>query len=65
MLDLVFVVEDAEVWHRENIARNPRHYSFLRYLGLDTITRIQRTGAGLYYNTLVQINGQVYVCVTM
>jgi hypothetical protein len=30
MIDLVFAVDDAEAWHRENIKQNPNHYSFLR-----------------------------------
>jgi translocator assembly and maintenance protein 41 len=59
MLDLVFVVDDAEVWHRSNLAVNSDHYSFVQYLGSDTIANIQRAGAGVYYNTLVQINEQV------
>ena len=61
MLDLVFVVDDAEVWHRSNLAVNSDHYSFVQYLGSDTIANIQRAGAGVYYNTLVQINEQVCV----
>jgi translocator assembly and maintenance protein 41 len=30
MIDLVFAVDDAEAWHKENLTRNPHHYSFLR-----------------------------------
>ena len=59
MLDLIFVVDDAESWHSENLARNPHHYSFLRYLGTDVITKTQRAGGRVYYNTLVEIDSQV------
>lgn len=59
MLDLIFVVDDAAEWHRENIARNSHHYSFLQYYGVDTIANVQRAAAGVYYNTLIEINGQV------
>jgi translocator assembly and maintenance protein 41 len=30
MIDLVFAVDDAEAWHKENLKSNPGHYSFLR-----------------------------------
>lgn len=59
MLDLIFVIDDAESWHDENIARNPLHYSFLRHSGSRTIAKIQRAGGGVYYNTLVEINSKV------
>ncbi len=29
LLDLIFVVDDAEAWHRENMSRNPHHYTSL------------------------------------
>ncbi|XP_045179228.1 phosphatidate cytidylyltransferase, mitochondrial-like [Mercenaria mercenaria] len=54
MLDFVFVVDHPEEWHRENIDRNSKHYSFLKRLGPKTVTKIQdRYGAGIYFNTLV------------
>ena len=59
MLDLIFVVDDTEAWHRKNLAMNSHHYSFVRCIGADTIAKIQRFGAGVYYNTLVKINVQV------
>ena len=59
MLDLILVVDDAKSWHDENIARNPSHYSFLRYGGGTIIAKTQRAGGGVYYNTLVNINTEV------
>lgn len=59
MLDLIFVVDDAEVWHAENLKRNCHHYSFLRHFSSDVVTKIQRAGGGVYYNTLVKIDSQV------
>lgn len=59
MLDLVFVVDDPTEWHAENLQQNWSHYSFLRYFGSGTIARVQRYPAGLYYNTLVNIQSQV------
>ena len=59
MLDLMLVVDDAELWHNENLMRNPHHYSFLRHLGSEVIAHVQRSGGRVYYNTLVNIDSQV------
>ena len=59
MLDMIFAVDDPNKWHLENLQKNWGHYSFLRYLGASTITRVQRYPAGLYYNTLVNVQSQV------
>ncbi|XP_033646476.1 phosphatidate cytidylyltransferase, mitochondrial-like [Asterias rubens] len=54
MIDFVFVVDKPKHWHRMNLQRNPDHYSALRHLGAERIVKIQETGAGVYYNTLVR-----------
>ncbi|CEG37422.1 mmp37-like protein [Plasmopara halstedii] len=60
MIDLVFAVDDAQDWHKQNIERNPKHYSMLRYLGAANIAAFQENfGAGLYYNTLVPLTGKL------
>jgi hypothetical protein len=41
MIDLVFAVDDPVAWHEENIARNPHHYSFLRFLGAANVASFQ------------------------
>lgn len=33
MIDLVIVVDDAYLWHQENLRLNKRHYSMCRWLG--------------------------------
>ncbi|KAF4518861.1 hypothetical protein B566_EDAN006712 [Ephemera danica] len=54
VIDLIFVVPNAFLWHEENLKLNPKHYSSLRYLGYRSLARIQETyGAGVYYNTLI------------
>lgn len=54
MLDFVLVVDQPQEWHRENIDRNFKHYSFLKYFGPKTVSKIQDNyGAGIYFNTLV------------
>eukprot|EP00823_Brevimastigomonas_motovehiculus_P003628 TRINITY_DN2243_c0_g1_i1.p1 TRINITY_DN2243_c0_g1~~TRINITY_DN2243_c0_g1_i1.p1 ORF type:complete len:464 (-),score=114.30 TRINITY_DN2243_c0_g1_i1:526-1875(-) len=55
MTDLIFVVEDPEQWHRENIKCNKNHYSALRLLGAPTLAKIQEWAAGFYFNTGVNV----------
>ena len=59
MLDFVFVLEDALQWHEQNLQRHPSHYSFVKSLGVNAVVYLQdRYGAGLYYNTLVPMEGR-------
>ena len=60
MLDLVLAVDDPQQWHEENLVLNWSHYSFLRQFGPKVITRIQSYSAGVYYNTLVRVDSQVF-----
>lgn len=54
MLDFILVVDNAQIWHAENLKLNKSHYSFLSRLGPRYITKIQENfGAGIYFNTLV------------
>lgn len=54
MLDFIVVVDDPKEWHRENLDRNSKHYSFLKRFGARNISQIQDSyGAGIYFNTLV------------
>ena len=54
MVDLVFAVDDPLAWHDQNLARNPHHYSVLKYLGAANVAAFQENfGAGVYYNTMV------------
>eukprot|EP00400_MALV-I_sp_L67-5_P000197 gene197-424_t len=55
MVDLICVVDDLEQFHRENIQRNPGHYSGLRYFGAGAVGSVNRYGPGVYYNPSVQI----------
>ena len=57
MLDLIFVVEDAQAWHTDNLRRNRDHYSHpWPALGASAIAAVQEDyGAGLWYNTLVPL----------
>ncbi|KAG7397522.1 Phosphatidate cytidylyltransferase, mitochondrial [Phytophthora boehmeriae] len=60
MVDLVFAVDDPQAWHEQNLARNPHHYSFLKFLGAANVAAFQENfGAGVYYNTLVPLTGKL------
>ncbi|GFR80388.1 phosphatidate cytidylyltransferase, mitochondrial [Elysia marginata] len=60
MLDFIFVVNKPKLWHHQNLKRHPHHYSFLKRLGPHTVARIQeRYGAGVYFNTLVPMEGRL------
>ncbi|OWY94854.1 Mitochondrial matrix protein, partial [Phytophthora megakarya] len=60
MVDLVFAVDDPQVWHEQNLSRNPHHYSVLKYLGAANVAAFQENfGAGVYYNTLVPLTGKL------
>jgi len=59
MLDMIFAVEDSKAWHASNLALNRSHYSFpWQFLGEGMIEAVQsKSGAGIWYNTLVPIPG--------
>ncbi|XP_064860552.1 phosphatidate cytidylyltransferase, mitochondrial [Oncorhynchus nerka] len=60
MLDFVFAVDDPVTWHTMNLMQNRKHYSALKFLGPRKISRIQEEhGAGVYYNTLVPVDGRI------
>lgn len=57
LIDLVFCVDDPLQWHKQNIAMNPSHYSFMRFLGPSIVSKCQMNyGAKMYCNTLVPID---------
>ena len=60
MVDFVFAVDDPVTWHTMNLLQNRKHYSALKLLGPRKISSIQSDhGAGVYYNTLVPVDGRV------
>lgn len=57
LIDLIFCVDDPLQWHTRNIAMNPSHYSFMRFLGPSAVAKFQTNfGAKIYCNTLVSID---------
>ena len=41
MLDVIIGVKDLEAWHKENLRKNPKHYSGVRHLGAHSIVKIE------------------------
>lgn len=61
MLDFVFVLDNARKWHEDNMysKHHPHHYSAIRWFGTRALVSLQdKLGAGVYYNTLVPMEGQ-------
>lgn len=60
MMDLIVTVDDPVAWHRENISRNRRHYSFLASFGPKLVANMQENwGARIYYNPYVTLASRV------
>eukprot|EP00397_Hematodinium_sp_SG-2012_P050368 GEMP01058506.1.p1 GENE.GEMP01058506.1~~GEMP01058506.1.p1 ORF type:complete len:287 (+),score=51.47 GEMP01058506.1:83-943(+) len=57
MVDLIFIVDDAAKWHAANIARNPSHYSSLKFFGSQTVAAVNRWGPKVYFNAFVHLPG--------
>lgn len=57
MVDMIFAVEDPEIWHSKNMMLNPAHYSPLVEVSPQTLTHIQDSyGAGMWYNAMISMN---------
>lgn len=56
MIDLILCVDDSYDWHAQNLIKNPRDYSLMRYLGPNLISGYQQYAAGVYCNTLIPID---------
>lgn len=60
MIDFIFATSYPSHFHAVNLQHNPSHYpAFARWLGTDYITRVQDWGAGIWYATMVDVDGQV------
>ncbi|KAI8330483.1 mitochondrial matrix Mmp37 [Chlamydoabsidia padenii] len=60
MMDFIFGVSHPGHWHDLNMQQHPHHYSGLRLLGSNTISKLQdHVGAGVYFNPYVEVNGMM------
>lgn len=56
MIDLILCVDNAYEFHKENLRKNPRDYSLMRFIGPKLISEFQEYSAGVYCNTLIPID---------
>lgn len=57
MVDMIFAVDDPEIWHAKNMMLNPAHYSPVIEVSPQTLTHIQDSyGAGMWYNAMISMN---------
>lgn len=61
MIDLVICVDSPYEFHRENLKRNPRDYSLMRYLGPRLLEEYQGYAVGVYCNTLIPIDNKTTI----
>ncbi|ODV94681.1 hypothetical protein PACTADRAFT_50543 [Pachysolen tannophilus NRRL Y-2460] len=54
-IDLIFAVTFPDHWHSLNLHQFPNHYSGLRWLGYSAIAKVQKYGAGVYFNPYVKM----------
>lgn len=61
MVDLIFVVNNTQRFHRDNLRVNPEHYSSIRYFGASVLSSVQTSfGAYVYFNTHVTVGNLVF-----
>lgn len=61
MIDLILCVDNGYEFHRENLKRNPRDYSLMRFLGPKLIDEYQGYAANVYCNTLIPIDKNITI----
>jgi len=58
MLDFLFAVTHAAHWHSINMNQFPGHYPmYSRMLGSSFVSRVEEISPGVWFNTLVSMNG--------
>jgi hypothetical protein len=56
MVDFIFVVENSELWHKENLSRNPAHYSSILSFSAKHIAAFQdRIPSHFWFNAYVPL----------
>ncbi|KJH51144.1 hypothetical protein DICVIV_02704 [Dictyocaulus viviparus] len=59
MVDFILSTNDPLLFHKENIKRNPSHYSLLRLIGAKALSNFQtRFAARVYFNTRVKASSR-------
>lgn len=61
VIDLIIGVDDAIEFHKQNIEKNPRDYSLIRFLGGKFNGEYQEYGTGVYCNKFIQIDSDATI----
>ncbi|KAM4058852.1 mitochondrial matrix domain-containing protein [Hirsutella rhossiliensis] len=59
MIDFIFGVSHTQHWHSINMKQHRAHYSAVASLGSGFVSRVQRWGAGVYFNPYVEMDGML------
>lgn len=59
MIDFIFGVSHTQHWHSVNMKQHRAHYSAVASLGSGFVSRVQRWGAGVYFNPYVEMDGML------
>lgn len=59
MIDFIFGVSHTQHWHSMNMKQHRAHYSAVAALGSGFVSRVQRWGAGVYFNPYVEVDGML------
>ncbi len=57
--DFIFGVNDPIAWHRKNMQRHPKDYSWSGRLAFSVCPGFQDTGAGIWYHPFVRFEDQI------
>jgi translocator assembly and maintenance protein 41 len=57
MIDLIYVVNDINEFHKQNMKINSNHYSGIaKFSGADATSKINRIGTKIYYNPSITVD---------
>ncbi len=60
LVDTILVVDDYESWHKQNYARNKKHYPLIaRFTSIKLVNYFQKKGANIHFNTYTDEEGRI------
>ena len=61
MIDLIFIVDNSQNFHKENLIRNKNHYSKLARLSIFFLNYVNNHGTKIYYNPNVLLENNINI----